>query len=82
MRRTFSTKIDDHILRLLDHFCEQYHLKKTRVLEEIIAEGIQKRAQLLELAASIQRGLQDEASGDLYRADEVEESVFGRKKES
>ena len=80
MTRIFSTKLDDQVLRLLDNFCRRYHLKKSSVLEEIIAEGIRRRAKALELAASIERGLEQEKEGELYQSAEVEKQVFGKNK--
>jgi predicted transcriptional regulator len=80
MMKTFSTKLDANLLRLLEEFCKRYHLKKSHVLKEIIAEGIRRRAQVLELARSLQKGLEEEERGELYTADEVEQAVFGKKK--
>jgi len=79
MKRTFSTKIDDRTLRLLDRFCKKYHLKKSSVLAEIITEGVRRRMESLELADSLRHGLDDEREGHLYTADEVEKHVFGKK---
>lgn len=80
MIKTFSTKLDAKLLRSLEDFCKRYHLKKSHVLAEMIAEGIQKRLQTLEFAHSLQRGLEEESRGELYSADEVEKMVFGKKK--
>ena len=82
MSNIFSTKLDDAVLRLLDNFCRRYHLKKSSLLEEIIAEGIRKRAEALDLAESIERGLEHEKEGSLFTAEEVEKRVFGKKKAS
>ncbi len=80
MNKAFSTKLDAKILRDLEVFCRRNHLKKSHVLAEIIAEGIQRRIQILELARSIQKGLEEESRGDFYTADEVEKIVFSKKK--
>ena len=80
MTKTFSTKLESKTLALLDHFCDRYHLKKSSLLEELIEEGIKKRAEVLALAESIERGLQEEKEGSLYTASEVENLVFGKKK--
>ncbi len=39
MNKTFSTKLDAKLIRSLEDFCKRYHLKKSHVLAEIIAEG-------------------------------------------
>ena len=80
MTKTFSTKLDAKLLQILDSFCRKYHLKKASFLEELIAEGIRKRAEALGLAESIERGLEQEKEGNLYTADEVENFVFSKKK--
>ena len=80
MTKTFSTKLDAKILLLLEHFCKKHHLKKSRLLAELISEGLERRAQALELAQSIQRGLEEERQGELYTVDEVEHLVFKKKK--
>ena len=80
MMKTFSTKMDANLLQRLEEFCKQYHLKKSHVLEEIIEEGIRRRAHTLEVAKSLQRGLEEEERGELYTAGEVEQAVFGKKK--
>ena len=80
MTKTFSTKLDAKVLRLLEDFCQRYHLKKSRLIEEIITEGIQKKSEALELAHSLERGLEQEAAGDLHSLDDVEKAVFGKKK--
>ena len=80
MNKTFSTKLDARLLRSLEDFCKRYHLKKSSVLEEIIAEGIQKRLETLELAHSLQKGLAEEARGEFYAAEEVEKRIFQKKK--
>lgn len=82
MSKVFSTQLDEKVLRLLDGFCRRYHMKKSSVLEEIIAEGIRRRTAAFELAASIERGLEQEKEGSLYSADEVEDSVFGKKRKT
>ena len=79
MTKTFSTKLDAKVLQMLDRFCRQHHLKKSSLLEEIIAEGVRKRAETLELAASIERGLEQEKEGHLYTAEEVEDLIFKKK---
>ena len=80
MTKTFSTKLDIKVLHLLDTFCHKYHLKKTSLLEEIIAEGIGKRKEIFGLAESIERGLEEERQNNFYMAEEVENLVFGKKK--
>ena len=80
MTKTFSTKLNAKILLLLEHFCKKYHLKKSRLLAELIHEGLERRMQVFELAQSIQKGLEEEKRGELYTADEVEHPVFKRKK--
>lgn len=80
MNKTFSTKLNPKLLRSLENFCRQYHLKKSHVLAEIIAEGIQKRLRVLELAKSLQKGLEAEARGEFYTSDEVEKIVFRKKR--
>lgn len=80
MVKTFSTKLDTKVLKLFDDFCEQHHYKKSRLLEEIITEGIQKRAESTALAESIYRGLTQEQEGELYTEEEVASEVFGKKK--
>lgn len=80
MTKTFSTKLDPKVLRLLETFCRKYHLKKSHVLQEIITEGIKRRMQTLELVQSLQRGLEDEEGGNLISAREVEQQVFGKRK--
>ena len=57
MIKTFSTKLDEKILDLLDSFCKRYHFKKSSLLEDIIAEGIERKQESLELAKSIEQGL-------------------------
>ena len=80
MTKVFSTKLDAQLLKRLDAFCQKYHLKKTHVLEQIIDEGIRRKAEALELAHSLERGLEQETRGEFYSADEVEKSVFGKRK--
>ena len=80
MLKAFSTQLDAKLLRSLDIFCRRYHLKKSSLLEEIIAEGIRKRMEALALAKSIERGLEEEQEGDLLTAAEVENKIFGKKK--
>lgn len=80
MTKTFSTKLDAQVLQLLDNFCKRHHLKKSYVLAEILKEGIQRREETLRLAASIQKGLEDEKEGNLYTTDQVERTIFGKKK--
>ena len=60
MIKTFSTKLDVKILELLDSFCKHYHFKKSSLLEDIIAEGIERKRESLELAKSIEQGLGQE----------------------
>ncbi len=80
MDKTFSTKLDATLLRRLEVLCKKYHLKKSHILAEIIAEGIERKMQAMELAQSIQRGLAQENRGEFYTADEIEARVFGKKK--
>ena len=80
MTKTFSAKLNDRVIKLLDHFCERYHLQKSSFLEDIIQEGIERHKKMMELAASLQRGLEQEQEGTLYTAHEVEQAVFGKKK--
>ena len=80
MVRPFSTKLDDKVIRLLDRYCNQYHLKKTRVLEELISEGVQKKMATLKLVESIQNGLEDEREGNFYTSQAVEQEIFGKNK--
>lgn len=80
MTKIFSTKLDDKVLRILDHFCRRYHLKKSHILGEIIQEGVQRRIETYELAESLKRGLEQEEQGHMLRAAEVENEVFGKKK--
>ena len=80
MTKIFSTKLDAKVLKLLDQFCERYHLKKSYALEQLIVEGVRRRAEAIELAESLARGLEDEREKDLYTAEEVERFVFGKKK--
>ena len=82
MTKTFSAKVDTRALKMLERFCKEYHVKKSHVLTEILEEGLQKRIEALELARSIQRGLEDERTGELFTADEVEELVFHNKKKA
>ena len=82
MAKVFSTQLDEKVLRLLDSFCRRYHMKKSSVLEAIIAEGIRRRTAAFELAESIERGLEQEKEGRLYSADEVEDSLFGKKRKT
>lgn len=80
MDKTFSTKLDIKVLKMLTAFCRQYHLKKTKLLEELIVEGLKRRAESLEFAESLRRGLEDEREGNFYTAEEVENLIFGKKK--
>ena len=80
MTKTFSTKLDEKVLHILDAFCRQHHLKKAGLLEELIREGIRQRRETLELAQSIQRGLEQEKEGQLHSSEEVENRVFGKKR--
>ena len=80
MNKTFSTKLDAKLLRSLEDFCNRYHLKKSHILAEMIAEGIQRRLETFEIARSIQKGLEEESRGELHSADEVEKEIFGKKK--
>lgn len=82
MIKTFSTKMDSKVLLLLEDFCKKHHMKKSHLLAELILEGLRKRAEALELAESIRRGLEDEKRGEFYTADEVEQLVFRKKKAS
>jgi len=81
MMKTFSTKLDAKVLHLLDSFCKRYHFKKAHILEEIIKEGVRRRIAAMELAESLQRGLEDESAGNLYTLEDVEKNVFKDKKE-
>jgi len=80
MVKTFTTKIDDRILRMLDAFCREYHFKKSIVVEEMIQEGIRRKEETMKLAESLQRGLEEEREGNLYTSAEVRDLVFGKKK--
>lgn len=80
MSKIFSTKLDEKVLKALDNFCQRYHMKKSHLLEEIILEGIQKRLETMEFAESIMRGLEDERKGRMFKAAEVEQAMFGKKK--
>ncbi len=80
MSKTFSTKLDPKVLHLLDVFCERYHIKKAHLLEEIIREGLRRKAEAMELAESLARGLEDERQGNLISAEDVEDEIFGTKK--
>ncbi|MBI3313256.1 MAG: hypothetical protein HYZ83_03395 [Candidatus Omnitrophica bacterium] len=82
MIKTFSTKLDAKVLRQLEDFCRKYHLKKSYVLQEMIAEGIRRRLETIELAQSLQKGLEEERSGKFFTADEVEAAVFPKRKAS
>ena len=82
MERIFSTKMDTKVLKLLEAFCRRHHLVKSRVLAEIIEEGIHKREETLCLAESLVRGLEDEREGNLYTQSEVESLVLGKGKAS
>ena len=78
MSKTFSTKLSPKVLHLLNQFCAKHHLKKSHMIEEFILEGIRRQAETLELAKSIQRGLEEETSGQLLTADQVYKQVFGK----
>ena len=80
MEKTFSTKLDAEVLQMLDNFCKRHHLKKAGFLEDILREGIRRREEALRLAASLQRGLEDEREGRLYSSDEVKRLTFGKNK--
>ena len=80
MMKTFSTKMNGKVLKMLDEFCAENHYKKSSFLEEIISEAVKRRAEDMEFLRSLRRGLQDELEGDLYSEDEVEAYVFGKKK--
>ena len=80
MIKTFSTKLDAKLLVRLKLFCRKYHLKKSSVLQEIIAEGIDRKMQAMELVRSLQKGLDQESRGELISADEVEKAVFTKKR--
>ena len=80
MVKTFSTKMDARVVRLLDEFCKNHHLKKSSLVEEIIKEGIRQREETMMLAESIRLGLGQEREGNLYTSGEVEDLVFGKKK--
>ena len=80
MTKTFSTKLDSKTLSLLEVFCAKYHLKKSHVLAELITDGLKRRIEALELAKSIQKGLEEERQGNFYTSDEVEKLVFHKKK--
>ena len=80
MTKTFSTKLDAKILFSLETFCKKHHLKKSRFLAELIHEGLERRAETLELAQSLQKGLEEERRGEFYTANEVERLVFKKKK--
>jgi len=80
MTRVFSTKMDAGLLERLDEFCHKHHMKKSSFLEEIIGEALERKEETLALVKSIERGLDEEAAGELYPADEVERSVFGKKR--
>lgn len=82
MIKTFSTKLDSKILFLLEGFCKKHHLKKSHFLAELIREGLERHAETLELAESIQKGLEEERRGEFYTADEVERLIFRKKKVS
>jgi len=82
MTRVFSTQLDEKVLRLLNGFCRRYHMKKSSVLEDLIAEGIRRKTAAFELAESIERGLEQEKEGTLYPADEVENLLFGKKRKT
>lgn len=82
MTKTFSAKVDAHALKMLEQFCKEYHVKKSHVLTEILEEGLRKRIEVLELARSIQKGLEDEHAGEFFTADEVEQAVFHSKKKT
>ena len=64
MEQIFSTKMDVKVLRALEAFCRRHHIVKSRLLEEIIKEGIRKRSETLQLAESLKRGLDDEREGN------------------
>jgi len=80
MEQILSTKMDAKVLRALEVFCQRHHLVKSRLLEELIKEGIRRRAETLRLAESLSRGLEDEGQGNLYTQAEVETLVFGKGK--
>ena len=80
MTKIFSTKLDAKLLVRLEEFCKKYHLKKSHVLEEMIEEGIRRRGEAMELARSFQRGLEQEERGEFYSADEVEKTIFNKRK--
>ena len=82
MTKTFSTKLSAKVLKSLDVFCQRYHLKKSHLLEEIITEGLERRAEMFSLAQSIRKGLEQEKAGDLHTAGDVENLVFHKKKAS
>ena len=80
MTKVFSTKLDSKVLGVLDDYCLRYHVKKAKLLEEIIREGIQRRLETMEFAQSIMQGLDDERQGRMLRAAEVEQAMYGKKK--
>ena len=80
MEQIFSTKMDVKVLRALEAFCRRHHIVKSRLLEEIIKEGIRKRSETLQLAESLKRGLDDEREGNFYTQAEVKTLVFGKGK--
>ncbi len=72
--------MDAKVLRVLEAFCDRHHLVKSRLLEEIIKEGIRRREENFRLAESLGRGLDDERQGNLYTQAEVETLVFKKGK--
>ena len=80
MVKTFSAKLDAKLLARLEVFCKKYHLKKSSVLQEIIAEGIDRKMQELKLVKSLKKGLDQESRGEFFPADDVEKVIFRNKK--
>ena len=80
MTKTFSTKLDAKVLGSLEHFCRKHHLKKSHFLAEIIREGLKRHEEALALAHSVRKGSEEEGRGELFTADEVERSIFGKKR--
>lgn len=80
MTKVFSTKLDAQVIRALDAYCKENHLKKSSLLEEIISKGIKEHRETMAFAESIKRGLEDEREGRFQTIEEVEEKLFGHKR--